>query len=153
VGIFVLEGLTNRFWVEIDYRDGVTPGISLTKCKKKYSIYELVSRRQKALQNHLLPSHTQIYYSRKDQTEMDFGDPIGDGIALHIQLRKGIIRELVREVGGKPTTVARLKYILWADVWNGSTYLKLPAPGGDWATGDIMELGRELESVRLTDFG
>jgi hypothetical protein len=109
MGILVLDGPTRRFWVEIDYRDGVTPGILLLEFTKTALIDELVEVRKQNLPSK--PSQ-QKRYNRNDHAVVEFGSTIGDGTALHMQLKERGV--------GEPT------YILWVDIWNGTAFLKMP---------------------------
>ena len=137
MGILVLDGPTRRFWAEIDYRDGVTPGIDLLECEKPPSIDNLVATRKQ----NLLSKHPQERYNRKDHVVVEFGGIIGDGAALHMQLRK--------RGDSEP------RYILWVNVWNRTAFLKLP--GGKWSDSrvqadpkdEVTELTNELESVTM----
>jgi hypothetical protein len=137
MGILVFDRPTQRFWVEIDYRDGVTPGIRTLECKKAPSIDNLVAKRRQQL----LFKQPQEKYNRKDHAVVDFGDTIRDGTSLHMQLRK--------RGGGEAT------YILWVDAWNGTAFPKIPR-GYLWDSrvqanpkDKVTELTNKLESVRL----
>jgi hypothetical protein len=130
MGIFVFDRPTERFWVEIDYRDGVTPGIRLLECKKAPSIKDLVAKRKQEL----LSRHPQEKYNRMDYAMVEVESTTGVGIALDMELRK-------RTSDGEPT------YILWATARNESAFLQISE--GTWP-GSCVQVDPKDKITELT---